>query len=56
MNTFGKLGINKDLETKLNNRYIVTPTPIQVKSIPLLLENNTKLEVSRHYLSGFKNY
>jgi len=38
--TFNELGINNDLVAALEASYIVEPTPVQVRTIPLLLEGN----------------
>lgn len=39
MNTFEIIGVDPLLVEKLTSRYITVPTPIQEKSIPLLLDN-----------------
>ena len=38
--TFHELGINNDLVAALEASYIVEPTPVQARTIPLLLEGN----------------
>lgn len=41
MSTFSDLGVSKDFHKALKENGIVTPTDIQVKSIPVLLKKNT---------------